>query len=66
MKVGDLVRVPPTWANSFSTKPSTPALVTNIESIDDMCDELAVCVMYPCGIDETWYDWQLEIISESH
>jgi hypothetical protein len=42
-------------------------IVSDIEAAwpsDPKETDLSVSVLYPDGREETWYDWQLEVISE--
>ena len=71
MKVGDLVRdiehaqrpelsdssVPIRLGFVIDVRPSWPN--------DPYETDLTVTVAYPDGIAEAWYDWQLEVVSET-
>jgi len=67
--IGDLVRVSPTMATR-SGNPEEPelALVTEVEAAypaDPRVREndLLVTILFSDGQGETWYDWQLELMS---
>ena len=69
MGIGDLVRVSPTMATR-SGNPEEPelALVTEVEAAypaDPRVREndLLVTILFSDGQGETWYDWQLELMS---
>ena len=62
MDVGDLVRV------SEEDMKHEMAFVTNIEAAypaDPHESDQAVTIMFADGQKQIWYDWQLELISES-
>jgi hypothetical protein len=68
MKVGDLVRIHPNAAIRVG-RPEIAELgiVTEMASAwpnDDRETDMSVHVLYSDGRDETWYDWQLETVSE--
>ena len=72
MKVGDLVRMNPNAANRVGQPEAAEAgLVMTVESAwpnaspDPKETALSVSVSYSDGREKTWYDWQLEVISES-
>ena len=66
MKVGDLVRMNPVAADRVAMpEASEPGIVVESWPNDDRANDRWVSVFYPDGREETWYDWQLEIISES-
>jgi len=65
--IGDLVRVSPTMATR-SGNPEEPelALVTEVEAAypaDPRENDLLVTILFSDGQGETWYDWQLELMS---
>ena len=67
MQVGDLVRVR-SRVGSSSKRPAAPefALVTEVEvayPADPREHDLLVSVLFSDGQGETWYDWQLELVS---
>ena len=67
MEIGDLVRVSPTMA-ARSGNPEEPelALVTEVEPAypaDPRENDLLVTILFSDGQGETWYDWQLELVS---
>ena len=67
MKVGDLVRVPPLWANRVGRPEiSPPALIVATRSIRSSdVEDFTVDVVHSDGVYQTWYNWQLEVINES-
>jgi len=67
VEIGDLVRVCPSMATR-SGNPEEPelALVTEVEPAypaDPRENDLLVTVLFSDGLGETWYDWQLELMS---
>ena len=68
MRVGDLVRMHPTAASRVAMpEAAEPAIVIDVRSAwpnDERETDLSVSVCYPDGREETWYDWQLETVSE--
>ena len=69
MGIGDLVRVSPTMATR-SGNPEEPelGLVTEVEPAypaDPLECDLLVTILFSDGQGETWYDWQLDLISSS-
>jgi hypothetical protein len=69
MKVGDLVRMNPVAASRVAMpEAAEPGIVVSAQpACPDVSREtdLYVDVLYPDGREATWYDWQLEVISES-
>ena len=67
MDIGDLVRVSPTMATrSGNPEESEFGLVTEVEAAypaDPLENDLLVTVVFSDGQGETWYDWQLELLS---
>ena len=67
MEIGDLVRVIPTMAiRSINPKESELGLVTEVEPAypsDPLERDLLVTILFSDGQGETWYDWQLELMS---
>jgi hypothetical protein len=68
LKVGDLVRMHPTAADRVAMPEAAEiAMVMEVRSAwpnDDRETDLTVSVSYPDGREESWYDWQLETVSE--
>jgi hypothetical protein len=70
MKVGDLVRMHPTAADTLDrilAGEAELAIVMEVRSAwpnDSRETDLSVTVAYPDGREETWYDWQLNTVSE--
>ena len=64
MKVGDLVRMNPDAADRVAMPEASESGIV-VESWWPNDDGAWVSVFYPDGREENWYDWQLEIISES-
>ena len=67
MKVGDLVRMHPTATDRSRCVSSEIAMVVEVRSAwpnDDRETDMSVSVSYPDGREESWYDWQLETVSE--
>ena len=68
MKVGDLVRMHPTAADRVAMPEAAEiAVVVEVQSAwpnDEREADLLVSVSYSDGREETWYDWQLETVSE--
>ena len=71
MKVGDLARVNTTRKDYYGVIVpvlSETAFVTEIKesySLSTSKVERNVILMFFDGYQETWYDWQLELVSES-
>ena len=71
MKVGDLARVNTTRTDYYGVIVpvlSEMAFVTEVKesySLDTSKIEKNVILMFFDGYQETWYDWQLELVSES-
>ena len=68
MKVGDLVRFQHSTVPTPEANSSGLGIVSDIDVAwpnDPRETDLNVSVTYPDGTEETWYDWQLEVISES-
>ena len=71
MKVGDLARVNTTRKDYYSVivpVMSEMAFVTEVKesySLDTSKIEKNVILMFFDGYQETWYDWQVELISEN-
>jgi len=67
MGIGDLVRVDPTFGYRIhNPEVDELGLVTEVEAAypaDPLENDLLVTVVFSDGLGETWYDWQLELMS---
>ena len=66
MKIGDIVRMPPTDASQHMPSGSI-GLITNISRRypHDMTQDIHdITVLGTDGLIHIWYDWQLEVICE--
>ncbi len=67
MGVGDLVRVNPIMGYRIhNPEVDELGLVTEVEAAypaDPLENDLLVTVVFSDGLGETWYDWQLELVS---
>ena len=66
MGIGDLVRVSPTMGGPLNPEEYELGLVTEVEAAypaDPHENDLLVTVVFSDGLGETWYDWQLELVS---
>jgi hypothetical protein len=67
LKVGDLVRMHPTATDRSRCVSAEIAMVVEVQSAwpnDERETDLSVSVCYSDGREESWYDWQLETVSE--
>ena len=68
MKIGDLVRFSASSMLTPEANLSGLGIVSDIDMAwpnDPRETDLNVSVTYPDGTEETWYDWQLEVINEN-